>query len=148
MDRDARLRMLLDQGLPPELEVRLERVKRLSAETAVSFEELGRRAGSALTQILLQGRDVETVLQRLALSLGDQILRQAISRPITGLLEAAAGNFTPTTTGFLQPPAAPQASNITVNVSAPGGDPAQLRRSMGRAASELARVVAQGRRYQ
>lgn len=36
--------------------------------------------------------------------------------------------------------------NITINVSAPGGDPAQLRRSIGRAASELARVVDRGRR--
>lgn len=38
------------------------------------------------------------------------------------------------------------AQNITINVSAPGGDPAQVRRSMGRAASELARVVARGQR--
>ena len=38
------------------------------------------------------------------------------------------------------------AQNITINVSAPGGDPAQVRRSIGRAASELARVVARGQR--
>src|SRR5699024_9257593 len=148
MDRDDRLKTLLNGGLPPELEARLERVKRLSGETALSFEDLGRRAGGALTQILVQGRDVETVLQRLALSLSNQILRQVVTRPITGLFEAAAGGFAPATTAFGQGPAAPDASNITINVTAPGGDPAQVRRSMGRAASELARVVAQGRRYQ
>src|SRR5690606_9883189 len=38
------------------------------------------------------------------------------------------------------------AQNITINVSAGGGDPAQVRRSIGRAASELARVVARGQR--
>ena len=145
MDADDRLEGLL--SLPPELEARLARLDRLSAETAVSFEDLGRRAGSALTQILVQGRDVEDVLRRLAVSLGNQILRDAVARPITGLLEAAAGSFAPATTGFAQPPAAPGNSNITINVTAPGGDPAQVRRSMGRAASELARVVAQGRRY-
>lgn len=37
-------------------------------------------------------------------------------------------------------------ANITINVSAPGGDPAQVRRSIGRATSELARVVARGQR--
>lgn len=146
MDHHDRLEHLL--ALSPELEARLARLDRLSTQTAIGFENLGRRAGSALTQILLQGRDVEDVLQRLAVSLSNQILRDAVSRPITGLLEVAAGGFAPVSTGFAQPPAAPGSSNITINVTAPGGDPAHLRRSMGRAASELARVVAQGRRYQ
>ena len=143
-----RLLALLESRLPAELEARLERLDRLSGETAVSFEDMGRRASGALTQILVQGRDVETVLARLAASLSNQILRQVVAQPITGLLEAAVGSLTPTTTAFSQRPGASGNSNITINVSAPGGDPAQVRRSMGRAASELARVVAQGRRYQ
>lgn len=38
------------------------------------------------------------------------------------------------------------AQNITINISAPGGDPQQIRRSIGRAASELARAVARGQK--
>lgn len=144
MDTLHRLEELL--ALPEELEAQLQRLDRQSAETALNFEALGRRAGSALGQILLQGRDVESVMQRIALSLSNEVLRQAVSRPITGILEAAAGNLLPMTTAFPQPPTAPP-SSITINVTSPGGDPGQLRRSLGRAASELARVVAQGQRY-
>lgn len=39
-------------------------------------------------------------------------------------------------------------ASVTINVHAPGGDPRQIRQSIGQAAARLARVVDQGRRHQ
>lgn len=158
MPQDSEERMaLLRQELPEDLEARMRSLERQSALTARGMEDMGRRGARALERILLQGADAERQMQRLAASLRDQVLRETLVRPLGGLVQQAAGRLLPggsmveravsqVTSGGDAPAGSAAASNITINVSAPGGDPAQVRRSIGRASSELARVVARGQR--
>lgn len=156
--RDARLERLLDGGLPEDLEARLRNLDRLADQAAGSMEDLGRRAGGALQQILVKGAEAESVLQRLALSVSEQLLRQVVFRPLGGLignalggalgapLLPAAGLVARNTGGAAAAPPAATAGPISITVNAAGADPQRLRRAVGQAAAQLARAVERGRR--
>lgn len=136
-------------GLPEALEARLRRLDGLAAQSALGMEDLGRRASLALRQILVEGQSLESLLQRLAVSLSDQVLRQALGGATAGLAPLLPGGglaARPFATLAQTPAAAPGASPISITVHAPGGDPRQIRQSLGQAAARLARVVEQGRR--
>lgn len=156
---EERIGALLSGELPAALEERLRNLDRLSAEAARGMEELGRRADAAMETLLRRGGDVESLLQRLAASLRDQVLERSLLAPVERITAGGLGSLMPGAGVMGAAAAAFGASTgwqgshpggngpITINVSAPGGDPAQVRRSIGRAASELARVVDRGRRH-
>lgn len=156
--RDARLERLLDGGLPEDLEARLRNLDRLADQAAGSMEDLGRRAGGALQQILVKGAEAESVLQRLALSVSEQLLRQVVFRPLGGLIGGtlgggltgpllpAAGLVARSAGAAAPPPPAATAGPISITVNAAGADPQRLRRAVGQAAAQLARAVERGRR--
>lgn len=160
--RDARLERLLSGGLPEDLEARLRNLDRLADQAAVGMEDLGRRAGGALQQILVKGAEAESVLQRLALSVSEQLLRQVVFRPLGGLLGNALGGalggglsgpllpaagLVARSAGVAAPsPSAGAAGPISITVNAAGADPQRLRLAVGQAAAQLARAVERGRR--
>jgi len=169
--RDARLERLLDGGLPEDLEARLRNLDRLADRAALGMEDLGRRASGALQQILVKGAEAESVLQRLALSMSEQLLRQVVFRPLGGLIgnalggslggalggalgSAASGPLLPAaglvarSAGAAVAPASAAAGTgpISITVNAAGADPQRLRLAVGQAAAQLAHAVERGRR--
>jgi len=156
--RDARLERLLNGGLPEDLEARLRNLDRLADQAALGMEDLGRRASAALQQILVRGTEAESVLQRLALSMSEQLLRQVVFRPLGGLighslqgslagpLLPAAGLMARGTGAAPPPPSGSAAVPISITVNAAGADSRRLRLAVGQAAAQLARAVERGRR--